>query len=91
MTKREIANWLINPGNPQIVVKDADKKLKEYGLEKIYREIELPLVSILEDMKKIGIAVDKKVLTKLLKKYIAEIKSLEKKIYKEVGEKFNIN
>ena len=50
--------------NTQVIFK-MDKKLKENKLEKVYREIELPLIPVLEEMRKIGIKTDLKLLEKM--------------------------
>lgn len=65
--------------------------LKEDGQEKLYTGIELPLIFVLYDMEKTGIYMDADRLKDYgteLGKHIAE---LEKKIYEEAGEEFNIN
>ncbi|MBQ1843417.1 MAG: DNA polymerase I [Lachnospiraceae bacterium] len=65
--------------------------LKEDGQEKLYTELELPLIFVLYDMEKTGIYMDADRLKDYgseLGKHIAE---LEKKIYEEAGEEFNIN
>ncbi|MFH1759032.1 MAG: DNA polymerase [Patescibacteria group bacterium] len=90
--KLKISNWLLSPDKPSdLLLTEAEKKIKELGLEKVYKEIELPLVEVLDKMHKTGIAVDRKKIEKLLAEYSKKIKSLEKKIYKEAEEKFNIN
>ncbi len=66
-------------------------ELSKLNLIKLCEEIEFPLIKVLGDMEYEGIKVDAKVLNVLdkeLQKYIAEY---EEKIYKEAGEKFNIN
>ena len=65
--------------------------LKTENLEKIYREIELPLMPVLRDMEHIGIRIDVAHLATLSKKIHAEIELLEKKMYAHVGMEFNIN
>jgi DNA polymerase-1 len=66
-------------------------KVKTEGLWDLYADIELPLIPVLEKMKKIGITLDIKYLTKLSKKLHTELSSLEKSIYKHAGLEFNIN
>ncbi len=65
-------------------------RLKKEGLEKLYREVELPLVLVLEDMERKGICVDVKLLNTLSKEAEEELKKLTRKIYKEAGEEFTI-
>lgn len=69
----------------------AEKKLKEYGLEKVFHEIEMPMLKILQEMERGGIGVDVRKVKKLKKELEDEISGLEKKIYRYAGRKFNIN
>jgi len=64
--------------------------LKKEGLEKLYREVELPLVAVLEDMERAGICVDTDLLRDLSKEAAKELEKLTKKIFKEAGEEFTI-
>lgn len=90
--KRKIANWLLNPDNPpDYDLNFAEDQVKELGLDYVYRQIELPLIKVLADIKKTGIKLDQKRLQTLKNKLQKEIDGLEKKIYKEAGKKFNIN
>ena len=89
--KNKIANWLLNPDNPIDNKEELPNKLKKEGLENIFNEIELPLVDVLRSMEELGIKINKNEVKKLLTKYNKELKVLEKKIYKEAGEEFNIN
>lgn len=65
-------------------------RLKKEGLEKLYREVELPLVLVLEDMERRGICVDVKLLKELSDEAGEELKKLTRKIHKEAGEEFTI-
>jgi len=90
----QLAQWLIDPDKRQKPSSDAvflEQKLKEYGLEKIYNEIELPLVEILDDMHKIGIKTDTAYLKKLSQELNKKISRLEKEIHTKTGFVFNIN
>lgn len=66
-------------------------ELKKTRLEKVYEEIELPLVSILARAQEHGILVDVKYLKKLSEQYHAEQTEIEQRIYKTVGQEFNLN
>lgn len=66
-------------------------EVKKQGLEKVYDKIELPLIPILETMKENGIMIDVPFLKALSKDYHKQLTELEKKIWKECGEEFNIN
>ena len=72
------------------LVEKLKKPLKENGLEKLFIEIEMPLVKVLADMEEAGIEVDTKFLGEMSKEMTLRIKALEKKIYKEAKCEFNI-
>jgi len=65
--------------------------LKKAKLEKVYKEIEEPLIPILERMQREGILIDIPYLAKLSKDYHRELDKLATKIYKMAGEEFNIS
>ncbi|MDP2598940.1 MAG: 5'-3' exonuclease H3TH domain-containing protein, partial [Candidatus Liptonbacteria bacterium] len=69
----------------------AQKKLAEAKLEKLFYDLEMPLVPILADMERIGILIDSQSLRELAGTCGAEIVTLEKKIYKDADGPFNIN
>jgi DNA polymerase I len=66
------------------------RALTESGLERLYREIELPLVPILARMEADGIAIDLEALAELDREFNAEIGRLEREIYDAVGHEFTI-
>ncbi|MGN0242054.1 MAG: DNA polymerase I [Candidatus Weimeria sp.] len=67
------------------------KELSESGQEKLYEELELPLIFVLYDMEKTGIYMEADRLKEYGQRLQVQIDSLEKKIYAEAGEEFNIN
>ncbi|MCB1112667.1 MAG: DNA polymerase I [Chlamydiales bacterium] len=67
------------------------KQLKERKLEKLYNTLELPLLKILAEMERHGIFLDVPYLDTLGKSLAEEISKLEKTIYAEAGEEFNLN
>lgn len=66
-------------------------ELKKRDLEKVFNEIELPLIPVTHKMEKRGIKIDTKELSRLSKTYHAELSILEKKIWEHAGQEFNIN
>lgn len=73
------------------VADSLDKKLSEGRIRKVFSEIEMPLVSVLADTEERGILLDKKYLQALSVKINAGLEKLTKEIYRDAGEKFNIN
>jgi len=66
------------------------RALTESGLERLYREIELPLVPVLARMEARGVAIDLEALAELDREFNAEITRLEREIYDAVGHEFTI-
>lgn len=67
------------------------EELKARGMYKIYKDIELPLASILEDMEKSGVRLDVSFLSRMSKDLENFIQGLEHSIYNLAGQTFNIN
>ena len=65
--------------------------LKKEEMYELYETIEMPLIFVLYDMQKFGIRVDKEALSDYSKVLVEKINVLEKEIYEEAGEEFNIN
>lgn len=64
--------------------------LKETEQEKLFREVEMPLVGILADMEWQGVRVDPKALGALSREMEAKLSALEKEIHALAGCSFNI-
>ena len=71
--------------------KPVSEALRETGMWKVYEEIELPLVFTLDSMEKWGIRVKGDELKAYGEKLSVRIHELEKLIYVQAGEEFNIN
>ena len=66
------------------------KALQDKEMEKLFDEIELPLIPVLASMESYGIRVDRKVLEEYGKDLDANITQIEERIYQQAGETFNI-
>lgn len=65
--------------------------LEKENLNRVYEDIELPLIPIIEKMEARGFRIDKKRLEALSKEYHAELSKIEKRIFKHAGGAFNVN
>jgi len=63
---------------------------KNKPLYKIYKEIELPLMSVIQDIEHNGVKVDSKMLAKQSEELAARMQEIEQQAYKEAGEEFNL-
>ncbi|WP_037355669.1 DNA polymerase I [Selenomonas sp. FC4001] len=66
-------------------------KLKELQMDKLYEEIELPLVEVLAAMEQNGIYINREELVKKGEELEARLQSLQQDIYVLAGTEFNIN
>lgn len=67
------------------------QKLRDTKMDTLFRDIEMPLVFTLFDMEQNGIRVEADALKQYGDQLAGKIAELEKEIYKEAGETFNIN
>jgi DNA polymerase I len=67
-----------------------EKRLAETQLERLFRDIELPLIPVLARMEAIGVALDSEALAALDAEFRGEIQRLEQEIYTDVGHEFNL-
>jgi len=107
LQETSIALWLLNSDISNPSIKDIllyaktesfevayeyiFKQLKEKKLDKVFEEIEKPIIPIIKKMQNYGILIDKKYFENLSKEYHKELNKLTNKIYKIAGTEFNIN
>lgn len=107
LQEASIALWLVNSdiSNPQLddillfgksesfekAYKYIFAELKKNNLEKVYEEIERPIIPMVKEMEEYGIMLDKKYFRSLGAEYHKELDKLTKKIYQMAGTEFNIN
>ncbi len=65
-------------------------KLEEAGLEKLFFEIEMPLIKVLTDIEFAGVRIDGNYLNNFSLELTDKVKLLENKVYEEAGTRFNI-
>ncbi|MCX8721570.1 MULTISPECIES: DNA polymerase I [unclassified Lactobacillus] len=66
-------------------------RLKEHEQDDLFASIEIPVARVLAIMEINGIKVQADTLTELQDEFAVELKKMEKQIYDEAGEEFNIN
>ncbi len=71
----------------EIILKEIEKR----NLGRIYADIELPLIPIVDAMHVKGIKIDADYLKELGKEYHKELDKIQKKIWEQAGEEFNVN
>jgi len=68
-----------------------ERKLAEAGLEKLFRELEMPLVEVLARMEMNGVLLDTETLGELSKELEAQLEEIQRRCYALAGHEFNIN
>lgn len=72
------------------LVPKLSKKLEQEGVDWLYREVELPLASVLADMERVGVRVDVGELAAMSKEMDDELAALEARAHELAGEPFNL-
>ena len=67
-----------------------EPKLKEAGVENLFYQIEMPLVAVLAEMEMNGVRIDTSSLSETENNLNNRLKEVERKIYEQAGEVFNI-
>lgn len=70
--------------------KTLTSEIKKRNLEKVYEEIEKPLIPIIDSMKEVGVKINKKYLEDLGADYHKELSKIEKGIWKMADMEFNV-
>jgi DNA polymerase-1 len=66
-------------------------RLQETGLERLFREMEMPLIPVLAAIERHGVRLDKRALASQSQRIEAELASRSAQIFDLAGEEFNIN
>jgi len=77
------ATWLLH--------KRFEPQLSESGMEKLFHEIEMPLVTILCEMERHGVLLDTRLLADLSTDFSLKLKGLEERIFTLANGPFNLN
>ena len=97
----EIANYVLYAGLAKSEKPDVweyfslknqyETEMVKMGVDKLYNEVEIPLVSVLVSMEEEGFRIDEHMLDGLAEKYSGQLKEITQKIFTLAGEEFNIN
>ena len=67
-----------------------EPELKKHECEKLFYEIEMPLMPVLAEMEMNGVCLDKDSLAETSRQFTARMNEIEARIYELAGEQFNI-
>ncbi|MCS6993852.1 MAG: DNA polymerase I [Anaerolineales bacterium] len=68
-----------------------EAELRRDGLERLMREIEMPLVPVLAEMEWTGVRLDLDFFHQFSKELAARLKVIEAEVFRQVGKPFNLN
>lgn len=68
-----------------------EPRLKSYSLDKLFYEVELPLIQVLAGMELVGVSIDRDYLKELSSRMDVELSRIVNQIYKMAGKEFNLN
>jgi len=66
-------------------------KLKENGLEKLFFDVEMPLIKVLYEMQRFGVAIHLPTMEELSEKIKNRLEEITKEVFKIAGKEFNLN
>ncbi|MDQ7797676.1 MAG: DNA polymerase I [Candidatus Edwardsbacteria bacterium] len=67
------------------------REMDEKNLTELFQKVEMPLLAVLAEMESFGVLLDLNIFKTMSRDLEKQIGKLEKQIYKEAGEEFNIN
>ncbi len=67
------------------------RQLDDYGLRKLFDELEMPLMPVLAEMERAGVAIDTAFFAQMSRRLEGELKLVEEEIFKLAGRELNIN
>lgn len=73
------------------IVEDLTNELKKFELEKLFNEIEMPLIEVLANIEENGMRVSKEILDEMKEEISVKINLVKDKIYNYAGTEFNIS
>lgn len=73
------------------LIPELQDELNKCESDRLFREIEMPLVSVLADMEMAGIALDTRFLGQMSAELNERLVQIEQDVYREVGSPFNLN
>ena len=68
-----------------------EARLGEYNCKKLFEEMEMPLVSVLAEMERAGVALDPDFFARMSQEIGERMGDIETRVYETVGERFNLN
>jgi DNA polymerase-1 len=68
-----------------------EPKICGLALERLYQNVEVPLISVLARMERAGVKIDSEVLARLSREFEARLDALAEEVHAAAGERFNLD
>ena len=92
LSPAEICDYAAEDADITLQLKNVlEPQLKEIGGERLFYDIEMPLVKVLADMELNGVCLDTKSLTETRRVFTERMQAYERHAYELAGEEFNIS
>lgn len=89
---REAADYCCADGDFALRLRGVlEPTLREHRLEPLFHDIEMPLVAVLAEMEREGIAIDGDLFSRLTREFRQELASIERAVFASAGTEFNVN
>lgn len=88
----KVCNYCCEDSDVTIRLKETlGKEISKRGLDKLFYDVEIPLIEVLACMEITGVSIDRDYLAGMSEEMEKKLSRLTKKIYEIAGEEFNIN
>lgn len=90
-SSREFIHLGVDAGRVFHLKRLLEEKISKLGMERLLAEVEVPLMFVLAEMEKNGVAIDLDVIETLAAETKSKMSELEKRIFELVGHSFNLD
>ena len=92
LSHEAVCNYACEDADITLQLKEVlEKELKENGAERLFYDIEMPLVPVLAYMERNGVCVDTEALKETSRHFTARMKQIEEEVHQMAGMEFNIS
>ena len=92
LSPEAVCNYASEDADITLQLKEVlEKELKENGAERLFYDIEMPLVPVLAYMERNGVCVDTEALKETSRHFTARMKQIEEEVHQMAGMEFNIS
>ena len=92
LSPEAVCNYACEDADITLQLKEVlEKELKENGAERLFYDIEMPLVPVLAYMERNGVCVDTEALKETSRHFTARMKQIEEEVHQMAGMEFNIS